>query len=249
MEAIYQAATGEGLDVNHDGNYVAADSDLKPQFAGWRDGTTKVVVLITDAPLRDSDDPSWDVPDHAHGMSATKDAFVQRGVRLVGIAVDDDWGGSPAAAMEELAIASDATSDDGYDVNGNGRYTDVGDIAPGGALVFNANSYGYLIGSVAADVGDALAAAVEAVVPDRAIVVLHGDDAAGLSLTTVPPFYANVAFGTEICFDVTLTGEVPYGDDPGTRDVIVQIIWETGEHVAAKELVIKPEPPPDPPTD
>ncbi len=54
-EALYQAVTGAGRDVDRDGDYTDT-GDITPSVLGWRTGSLKVILLATDAEFHDSDE-------------------------------------------------------------------------------------------------------------------------------------------------------------------------------------------------
>lgn len=105
-EALYQVATGAGLDV---GTVVLA-SPFSPQSlpdtgslggVGFREHSSRVVVLITDAPTHDASDYAGVVP-HAHTLTAAVTALTTLRARVVGIASASD----ARPGIEQLAMAT-----------------------------------------------------------------------------------------------------------------------------------------------
>lgn len=59
LEALYQAATGQGRDLNGDGLYSGL-GEIEPSNVGWRTGALQLIILATDAPFHDStDEPGY----------------------------------------------------------------------------------------------------------------------------------------------------------------------------------------------
>lgn len=55
LEALWQAATGSGRDINEDGDYQD-EGEIRPTNVGWRPGALRVIILATDASFHDSDE-------------------------------------------------------------------------------------------------------------------------------------------------------------------------------------------------
>jgi hypothetical protein len=233
-EAIYQAATGEGLDVNGNGSYTdATGGDIAPSSVGWRDGSARIVVLVTDAPGRNPDTGDA-APTGAHGSSEVLQALADHNVLVVGISAAD--GAFPD--MELLANGTSATIEDGFDVDGDGLYTSNGDIAPAGPLVFKTDTTGQLMGTVGSDVAYALSTAVDALLPTKVVAELGGADATGLEITSDPPFYDDVNIGEQACFNITISGSLPLGEEGESRDIRVEIVWEDGTLVESEGVTV-----------
>lgn len=86
LEALYQVATGNGLDINKDGDYND-NGELSPEKIGWRPGALRIVIFATDAPFHDADDES-NYP--GHGKAATKNALVENGIKIIALQSGDD---------------------------------------------------------------------------------------------------------------------------------------------------------------
>lgn len=136
MEAIYQAMTGEGYDLGCDGTYDAAE-DVLPFLSsrsdpfggtagqaydrsdpstgreggmGFRPRSTPVVIVVTDADLRDPD-AGYAVPGGCPGEageSAVVRAMNDRGAKIIGLSVN---GILPVGQFEDLASATDSYAD------------------------------------------------------------------------------------------------------------------------------------------
>ncbi len=95
-EALYQAATGAGLDINEDGDYDDV-GEIPPGLApDWRSDATRVIAITTDAEFHDSDSE----PDYpGHGRVDTINALKAAGIKVIAIK-------APGATnqMDELAI-------------------------------------------------------------------------------------------------------------------------------------------------
>jgi len=80
----------------------------EPGGVGFRDGAAPLAVVVTDAPLRDSDagsvPPSCAEP---AGGSDVVEAFVERGARLLGVGLDSD----PMGQFETLAVGTSSYAD------------------------------------------------------------------------------------------------------------------------------------------
>lgn len=107
-EALYQIATGEG--------FVLDGAPIVPAFpgrasgggdlggVGFRDGSYRVVVHVTDAPTHEPSDYGALVPD-AHSSSEAVAALQALEVRVLGVASND----VARAHLESIALATGAT--------------------------------------------------------------------------------------------------------------------------------------------
>lgn len=97
-EALYQAATGTGLDIDDDGDY-AGIGDILPAAPGWRDGALRVIVIATDAPCHDgATEPDYPGSSRADAIAALQD----HGIMVIALYNDE-----PArAALEPLVEAT-----------------------------------------------------------------------------------------------------------------------------------------------
>lgn len=86
LEALYQAATGAGRDLNGDGAFTEL-GEFAPQSVGWRVGALPVILFSTDALFHDSDVESG-YP--GAGFAKTLAALQSRRMTVVGL----DTGGA-----------------------------------------------------------------------------------------------------------------------------------------------------------
>jgi len=127
LEAIYQAATGEGRKVVSD---PSGASDIAPgQGAEFRPGAVKVIVVAADAYFRHPEgNPGWPGP----SLETVAQTLDRTGIHLVGFDVDTGSGQDPGADMRTLASASHTLAGPaGVDCDGDG----VPDLPEGAALV------------------------------------------------------------------------------------------------------------------
>lgn len=105
LEALYQAATGKGRDINGDGAIDATIGDIAPQPVGWRTGAAKVVLFATDARFHDSDtEPRYP----GVGFKAAVAALQAQGIKV--IALQSGTTGTAAADIARLVSATGGSS-------------------------------------------------------------------------------------------------------------------------------------------
>jgi hypothetical protein len=162
-EALYQAATGAGLDVNKNGVYDGDDAlmDIAPMPAGWRMGSKKVIVMMTDAAFAELEKPrtrgdaTW-IKNTTQisqqllmGGGATKDqtiaALNAAAIKVVGVSVGTAFTAS-FGDLQNLATATGTFTFSGFSPI-PGDFTQLGSISPGGPLVFRTDSAGNPYGS------------------------------------------------------------------------------------------------------
>ncbi len=206
FEALQQALTGHGWDQNCDGAYDAT-RDVRPSIAhpadafgggvagspmtfdagtgggmGFREGALPIIVYATDSPIRDPSS-GYGAPPGCPGAAtlgsvATEIAGLE--AMVIGVAVEDGYGGSPNAQMADLATAT------GMD--------------PASVLTWSGSS---------AQLRDLLVDAIGAVVPTSRRLTLEDDDAIGW-ISNVSPSRSIIADTevSSLTFDVTLEGIV-----------------------------------------
>ncbi|MEE9398950.1 MAG: S8 family serine peptidase [Dehalococcoidales bacterium] len=108
LEALYQAATGEGIDINGDGDYEDT-GDLSPQSVGWRTGALKMIFLATDAPFHDSAEESG-YP--GHSFPQTLDALQEESIIVIGF-----QSGGSSETEEDVKAVTDATGGETYELS------------------------------------------------------------------------------------------------------------------------------------
>jgi len=219
MEALYQASTGYGWDLDCDNNYDAS-VDVPPFRAsasdaygggasaiynpgvpgtgnlggsGFRNGAVPIMVLATDAQMRDSD--SGSVPPACSapaGFGDTTAAMNTIGAKFIGIGTTS----SPLSRMRDIANATGSIAD-----------TD-GDGAADDTLVFQTSA-----GNVVERVVDGIVALTNSVVYDLSVVV---DDPSGYGFVTAidPEVYYDSPAGVPVEFTLTVsTNVVPAESD------------------------------------
>lgn len=107
LEALYQAATSSAI--------------------GWRSGSKRVIVLLTDAPFAP-------VPvSRGFTRNTVKAALANTGISVIGVSLDDD----AQLDLRDFAIATGALAKTDIDVNANGSVDESsGDVLRGQPLVF-----------------------------------------------------------------------------------------------------------------
>ena len=88
LEALVQAATGVGCDINDDGDFTDR-AEVPPTNVGWRNGAVKVVILATDAPFHNfggkAGYPGAD-------LATALEALQEMGIIVIGLDSDDTDG-------------------------------------------------------------------------------------------------------------------------------------------------------------
>jgi hypothetical protein len=224
-EALYQAATGLGLDVNKNGVYDGDDAlnDIVPAPAGWRADAKKVIVMITDASFAEIDqertgrgtewrDAVAQIQSELRaGGAVTKAealaALNTAQIKIVGISV----GTARSASFSDLRSAAEATGTftfTGFAPGGDGDYTNIGAIAPGGPLVFRTdeagNPYTSVSVSMAKTMVDSLADIVNATRVSLTLDVVGESKRVEeqVVLTIDAPLAEGVPPETDVCFTV-----------------------------------------------
>jgi len=247
MEALYQAATGQGYDQNCDDVYqwdqdvppfVAGSSDAfggatpgvylsaypgSRGGAGYRDGAVPVIVYATDAEMRDPD-IGYSSPASCSNPAGNSDvgaAIAAVGGKLIGVAVDGNTpagADNPVAAMNNLANITGSLAD--LDNNGFPEPLVYQDAS--GATVTN------IIAGVTA-----LAQSGEF---DLSLTV--NDEPYGFVQSIVPAAFTDVAVGTEVVFEVTLLPSIPLATSDQVFLFAMQVLSDGGAVLAEWELVI-----------
>jgi len=108
LEALYQAATGLGRDINEDGNFTD-DGELSPASIGWRTGALKVILFATDAAFHDSDTES-EYP--GSGMTDTISALQNANIVVYGLQSGDE-----SDAYDDITAITSATDGELYQLS------------------------------------------------------------------------------------------------------------------------------------
>jgi hypothetical protein len=104
LEALYQAATQVGRDVDGNGSFLD-NEDVPPMEIGWRDGALPVIIFATDANFHDSDEE----PDYpGAGFTETLNALTAENIVVIGLDSGDTRG--------DLQRVVDATGGSKYDL-------------------------------------------------------------------------------------------------------------------------------------
>ncbi len=195
-EALYQVATGEGLDVEGDGNY-SAPWDVAPGLApAWRPNTTHVVALTTDYPFHvpgDSDCYDWPlgttpcpIPYPGHDRDQVVAALNAAGIKVIGIKAGPDVG----TELDDLAAAT------------------------GGAVVTT--------DTTSEGIGDAIIAALDELTGDVTYEIV-GCDPAALDVSLTPALYEDIPGETTVVFEESIS--VPETAVPGSYSCEVTFKW------------------------
>ena len=108
LEALYQAATGAGRDLDGDGGFDGP-GEIQPAGVGWRSGAVKVIVLATDAPFHD---PSTDAGYPGASAEEALAALLERGIVVIGLDSGDS-GGDVESIVDQTGGELFALSSDG----------------------------------------------------------------------------------------------------------------------------------------
>jgi hypothetical protein len=265
-EALYQAATGAGCDANVDGDLDDSEAgDLPATPVGWRPGSRRVVVLVSDAPFRDPDrgDPA---PAGAHGRGETIAALQQAQIQIVNVAATPfadcicigpdevcegacvDRGSVPD--MVAVAQATGSLAPDGIDVDGDGALGGPSDLADGDPVVFvvKLGSGGATVtvdGEEVIDVENIASYIVPGlntlVLTDRIRIRLTGTDVGLVNTQFEPPYYDRVEAGTTVCFDATLTGSFPDSEPPRELSLGLDVV-QAGALLQQRDISFVPVP-------
>ena len=130
LEALYQAATGEGYDSEPVG---PAGNDVPPGLsADFRRSALKVAVLVSDEAMIDRPLSEDQTPPALRGFEETAAALRASNIKQVGLSLAYKGTAHATADMQEMARRTDATApSSGVDCDGDGSP----DVAAGDALV------------------------------------------------------------------------------------------------------------------
>ncbi|MGB0639397.1 MAG: hypothetical protein ACPGTU_08695, partial [Myxococcota bacterium] len=250
FEALYQATTGSGYDMNCDGIFNA-DTDILPFLAGsddpfsgaggeawdpdstgggptggmgFREEVLPVLIYATDAVLRDPD-AGYATPGGCPkdaGMSDVVAAAADIGARMIGVASEDT---DPMDQMNELATATDS------------RYDSDDDGEPDSNLVF------HWLGS-SADFRRTIVNAMEDLLGgvhfDR-VTLFVDTDPWGFITSVSPEAYEDMTIGVsgeDLVFTISLNGVVPALADDAIYTVTLNVYGDETTLLATEPLII-----------
>jgi len=242
MEALYQAATGIGFDMNCDDVYspthdvVPFVADWNDAFggaeqgaydptvpgtgsqggAGFRDGSVPIVVYTTDAAMRDPD-AGYQVPPLAccnpAGHTAVVDAVNDISGKLIGVGAN----GGPISQMNDLALDTGSMAD----LNADG----VAD-----PLVFSGSG-----ASVVTAIIDGISAVANAGEFDLELVI---DDPHGFVVTIYPSTHVDVPINDTVTFQIALYQAVASAPYDQVFVLPMQVIADGISVVGEYDLVV-----------
>ncbi|MBN95977.1 MAG: hypothetical protein CL928_18200 [Deltaproteobacteria bacterium] len=250
MEALYQAATGVGHDLNCSGSYDFG-TDVWPFMAspsdafggteagvydagtpgggtiggvGFRAGSVPIIAYATDAQMRDPDN-GFDVPSACPtppGESAVAAALNAIGAKLIGI--ETPLISIPIFGSDIVGQMEDLASLTGSeaDLNGNGSLEPLVFTGSGSSTVNNIISgIGGLAGGGVFD------------------LTLEVDDDPYDFVTEVnPSVVSNAPLGVEVVFDLTLYPDVPIGSSDQVFVFDMSVVGDGITTLATWQLVI-----------
>lgn len=172
--ALFQAATGQGQDVNGDGDTDDV-ADISPcQQASFRPNALKITILWTDAPFHNPGDPGtipYPGPSRDETIAAQRGLILPlyleqgagggKGVRVIGISS----GGGGSSELQDIAQETGAVaSSGGVDCDGDGSI----DIPEGAPLVCG-------IATDGTGIGEAIESTVESIFESADLSVFKTD--------------------------------------------------------------------------
>lgn len=231
MEALYQAATGEGYDMNCNGRLDGTDvapfvADSADAFGGsatgtydssvsgtgdmggmgFQEGILPIIVYATDVPLRDPDN-GYASPGGCNqdaGMSDVVSALTGMDAVLIGVGVNMTTTSSGYTQMKSLAAAVGSYSD----IDGDGSTEEA---------VFTWSSY-----SGSTTFKSDMVSAIQSFVEDQEFETVWleaTDDPYGLVQSISPSEYSDVGSGETLDFDVDFLGTVTTSGGSGIQEV------------------------------
>jgi hypothetical protein len=248
-EAIFQAASGDGYDQDCDQNYDAID-DVKPFIPspgdafggmvagtyneevegtgdvggmGFRERVFPIMILATDADLRDPEagyaSPGGCSQDASMYHAYT--AMAEIGAKFIGVAVNMP-GGIGRAQLTNLAIVTDSYGDmDGYFLLEPAVVDWNGTSAEFRELVVNA-----------------VLSLVDSAWFDK--IALEYDDPQGLIVEVLPEAYYNVQAGTQLDFNISVTGTVVEVETATTEAIELRLVADDEIVLGTRMLIIEP---------
>lgn len=235
MEALFQAATGQGYDQGCDGTYTS-NTDVKPFIAGpsdafggsesgtydagvegtgelggmgFREDVLPIVIYATDAPLRDPD-AGYRVPYGCLGDAGQSDVVSAMGAlkaKLIGVGVQFNTASARYQQMVDLANATGSTGD----MDGDGSSEPA-------VVTWTGSS---------ADFREAVVDAVEGLVGeghfDEVRLVVTSDEF-GMVESITPEYYTDVDAGDNVSFSIEFYGGIAEGETEQTVPVEFELV-------------------------
>jgi hypothetical protein len=253
MEALYQAATGDGYDLNCNGTYDGA-TDVPPFIPrptdafsgiaagssnpatpgtgegggmGFREGVLPIFISATDAKMKDPDD--GDVTPGGCPRDAslydTVTALNNRGGKFVGIEVISGGPTTPIHQMEAIAIITNSYGDM------DGDFIDEPTVARWSTADSPAS-----FGDTVVKAVEALAAA--AVFDVVKLQVLSDPDNKVIDIE--PEQYEVVTAGTPLPFVVTVAGRIVEKASANSSEVMLELVADDTIVLAQRTLYVDP---------
>lgn len=239
MEALVQALTGRGYDMNCD-RILDATTDVPPYHPmpndafgggvaghggdgsgglGLREGRLPVIVYATNYELRDAEDTRYTTPGGCNdaGFSDVVAAAADSGAKLIGIAVEMSDASHAFGQMLALGEATGSMAD----LDGNGT------LEPA-AIAWNDEV------SIRGTIGDAIDQLVGAM--EWQMVWLEVEDPYGIVQDIAPRVLTDVHSGETLTFQITLQG-VPLTEPV---PLVFDLMGDGGILLATQSIVVSP---------
>ncbi len=254
IEAIYQAGTGEGYDMNCNGNYTS-DEDVKPFIEspldafggavqgnynpvvpgtgelggfGFRDETFPIIIYATDAPHRDPED-GYGTPGGCNQDASFFNVYTALsalGAKLIGVCVNCGPGDIQWTDATELALVTDSKGD--MDHNGTEEPAIV-EWTSGDQVEFRESVINAVIGLVDSAWFDKVTLEIE-----------DGTDPLGLILSIDPEAYYDIKAGTPVTFTLTIDGSIVEPGTPGSEEVVLKLMADELLVLSTRTLFLLP---------
>lgn len=254
IEAVYQAASGNGYDQNCNGSYTSTE-DVKPFIEspidafygavqgkynpavpgtgelggfGFRDETFPIIIYATDAPHRDPED-GYDSPGGCAQDADFYDAYTALsalGSKLIGVCVNCGPDTIQWGDAVELALVTGSMFD--FDLNGVDEPAVV-EWSSGDEEDFREA------------VVDAVIALVDSAWFDKVSLEIEpGTDPQGLILDIEPDAYYDIKAGTPVTFTLTIDGSIVEPGTPGSYEVLLKLMANDMLVLSTRTLYLLP---------
>jgi hypothetical protein len=254
IEAIYQAASGEGYDMNCNGSYTS-DEDVKPFIEspldafngavqgkynpavpgtgelggmGFRDETFPIIIYATDAPHRDPED-GYGTPGGCNQDASFYNAYTALsalGSKLIGVCANCGPTSIQWGDAVELALVTGSM----FDANHDGvDEPAVVEWSSGDEADFRET------------VVDAVLALVDSAWFDKVSLEIEpGTDPQGLILDIEPDAYYDIKAGTPVTFTLTIDGSIVEPGTPGASEVLLKLMANDMLVLSTRTLFLLP---------